>query len=200
MPIRETSTAPRATATAWTLNGSAVPSVKNRAPSAGPTSWLTVTKPAISRALAMPRSALSTSIGASVPDVVSAKTSAVPSRNIATMTRPMPTWPVTMTTQRADQHDGAGGVHGHHQHPAVEPVGQRPGDEPEQQPRELEGDRRAGHEERVVGLRGDEQRAGGHHQAVAEVARPRRGEQPAEAPPHPGGDHGLDESPHEGSG
>ena len=52
------------------------------------------------RALAMPRSAFSTSIGVSVPVVASANTSAVPSTNIATSTSQMETCPVTMTTHR----------------------------------------------------------------------------------------------------
>ncbi len=76
-----------------------MPTAKRKAPSAGPISWLTVTNPAIMRALAMPRSAFSTSIGASVPDVASAKTSAVPSTNSVTITSQMSTCPVTMTTQ-----------------------------------------------------------------------------------------------------
>ena len=54
-------------------------------------SWLTVTKPAMIRALAMPRSRFSTSIGVSVPVVASAKTSAVPTANIVIITNQMST-------------------------------------------------------------------------------------------------------------
>ena len=75
-----------------------MPTVNRSAPIAGPISWLTVTKPAMIRALAMPRSAFSTSIGASVPVVASAKTSAVPSTNSVAITSQMSTSPVTMTT------------------------------------------------------------------------------------------------------
>ncbi len=75
-----------------------MPTANRNAPTAGPMSWLTVTKPAMIRALAMPRSAFSTSIGVSVPVVTSAKTSAVPSANIATRTNVMSTCPVTITT------------------------------------------------------------------------------------------------------
>ena len=100
VPIRLTSTAPSATQVAWRTNGTAIPTENRNAPSAGPMSWLTVTKPAMSRALAMPRSGFSTSIGVRVPVVASAKTSAVPRANIVTSTNQMLTCPVTMTTQR----------------------------------------------------------------------------------------------------
>ena len=63
-----------------------MPAAKSAAPTAGPTSWFIVIPAVISRALPMPRSALSTTIGSSVWLVVSAKTSAVPSRNIVTRT------------------------------------------------------------------------------------------------------------------
>ena len=55
-----------------------MPAAKITAPTAGPMSWLVVRKPNWIRALAMPRSGLSTSIGSSVPVVESAKTSATP--------------------------------------------------------------------------------------------------------------------------
>ena len=81
------------------MNGSAVAVVKSSAPTAGPTSWLAVTAPAMMREFAMPRSRLSTSIGTSVPPVASANTSAVPSARSAASTTAMLTCPVTITVQ-----------------------------------------------------------------------------------------------------
>ena len=56
-PIRDTSSAPAPTSTACVANGSARPSANRPAPIGGPTSWLAVIWPTISRALPMPRSA-----------------------------------------------------------------------------------------------------------------------------------------------
>ena len=76
--IRATRTTLRPTQATCTTNGHTMPAANRNAPSGGPTSWLAVRKPACSRAFPMPRSALSTSIGSSVPVVVSANTSATP--------------------------------------------------------------------------------------------------------------------------
>ena len=54
------------------------------------------------------------------------------------------------------------------------------------------------HQERVVGLRGDQQRPGRDHDAVAGVGHPRRRHQPAEARPHAGRGHGFQQTPHKG--
>ena len=97
---RDTSTAPSATNRAWARNGQAIPAANRAAPIGGPASWLAVMKPAISRALPIGRSARSTTIGSKVWEVVSAKVSAVPSRNIATRTTAMLTWPVTIEAYR----------------------------------------------------------------------------------------------------
>ena len=125
VPMRETRTTPRATQTVWIMNGSAMPAAKITAPSAGPTSWLAVRKPTWMRALAIPRSGLSTSIGSRVPVEESAKTSASPTRNIAAMTSQMLTCPVRITTHSPASTTRPGAVHRHHQHPPVEAVGHR---------------------------------------------------------------------------
>jgi hypothetical protein len=75
-----------------------VPVAKSAAPIGGPANWFTVTRPAIRRELAIPRSALSTSIGTNVLDAVSANVSAVPNRNMTTSTTAMFTQPVTIVT------------------------------------------------------------------------------------------------------
>lgn len=76
--IRPTSTTASATHTTWTTNGQTIPSAKRKAPTGGPSSWLAVRKPAWSRALPVPRSRGSTSIGSRVWDAESANTSATP--------------------------------------------------------------------------------------------------------------------------
>ena len=98
--IRDTRTTPSTTHTVWIRNGYAMPAAKITAPSAGPTRWLAVRKPTWMRALATPRSGLSTSIGTSVFVAESANTSASPTRNIATMTNQMLTCSVTITMHR----------------------------------------------------------------------------------------------------
>lgn len=97
VPIRETSTTPRATQTVCTRNGHTIALANRSAPNAGPTSWLRVMKPVWMRTLAMPRSAFATSIGVRVIVAVSANTSAVASAKSATSTSQMLTWPVTTT-------------------------------------------------------------------------------------------------------
>ena len=194
--IRETSQAPSATQTAWITNGNAIPSANSAAPIGGPTIWLAVIIPAMIRALPMPRSRFSTTIGSSVLVVVSAKTSAVPSRNIAPSTTAMLTTPVTMVAASAASTSGPGGVHRDDQHPAVEPVGQRAGVQAEEQPRQPLQQDRQGDQERGVGLGGDQQRAGRERQAVADVGDPRRGQQPSEVPAQAGRSDGFDDPIH----
>ena len=63
------------------MNGHGEPTANSAAPIGGPASWLKVTSPVSTRALAVARSPRWTSIGASVWVVVSANTSAVDSRN-----------------------------------------------------------------------------------------------------------------------
>lgn len=79
------------------------------------------------------------------------------------------------------QHGGPGEVDAHHEEAPVEAVRQGSGVQPEEQRRQPLEQRRQGDHERVAGLRGDQQRAGGQGQAVAQVAHPGRGEQPAES-------------------
>jgi hypothetical protein len=78
--------------------------------------------------------------------------------------------------------------------PAIHAVGQDAGVQPEQQPRQpLEQPARR-HEQRVLGLRGDQQRTGRQADPVAEVADPRRADEPAEGGPHAGGEQRLERS------
>jgi len=93
--MRETSSAPSTTNTACAKKGHALPAAKRPAPTAGPTSWFIVSPAAIIRALPMPRSRFSTTIGSSVWTAVSAKTSAVPSANMVARTTPMFALPVS---------------------------------------------------------------------------------------------------------
>ena len=93
--IRDINTAPPAQVIACAIDGHTIPAANRNAPSGGPTSWLSVIRPTLMRALATPRSRLSTIIGSSVPVVMSANVSAVPSRNIAASTMP------TLTTSVA---------------------------------------------------------------------------------------------------
>ena len=98
--MREMRTAPSAMHTACTRKGHAVPAANSTAPTAGPTRLFMVSEPAEMRALPMPRSAFDTTIGSRVPVVVSANTSAVPSRNIVTRTTATFTEPVTSIAVR----------------------------------------------------------------------------------------------------
>ena len=179
---------------AWAANGQARPSANSSAPIGGPTSWLSVTKPVMQPGVGDAEVVAATSIGSSVEVVVSANTSAVPSRNIAASTtrdgdrRPVtivPTSTASTTTRQQVGHDDDPA--------AVEPVGEharRTG-------------RRAGRAGTAApprarpgtgrGLRGDQQRTGGDRHAVAEVADPGRGEQPAEPGAEAGRQHGLDD-------
>ena len=193
---RETSSAPSATSTAWVTNGRAIPAAKSAAPIGGPASWLTVMKPVWSREFAIARSSRGTSIGSSVWEVLSAKTSAVPRRKSATSTTAIETVPVTtvvairtsttartrstVTTmsRRSSRSEMA---------PACSPKSS--GGQPLQQGRERD-------QEGVVGLRGHEQRTGRDRDAVAEVRDPRRGEQPPEPRSQALRDDGFEEAAH----
>ena len=98
--MRESSSALRARRTASVTNGQAVPATKRAAPTAGPTISFMTSVPVISRALPTPRSARPTTIGSSVPRVVSAKTSATPRTKRAARTATMPTSPASRAVAR----------------------------------------------------------------------------------------------------
>ena len=97
---RDTSRAPSPTSSACAANGTATPTTNSRAPRGGPASWFMVTKPVCSRALARARSWCATSIGSRVAEAVSAKTSAVPSRNSAASTTAIDTVSVARDSAR----------------------------------------------------------------------------------------------------
>ncbi|HVH24342.1 MAG TPA: hypothetical protein VNA11_17985, partial [Pseudonocardia sp.] len=184
--ILEINSTPNASSATWATNGQAAPARNSAAPIGGPASWLPTIRPALSRALAMPRSGLATSIGSSVVLMVSATVSAVPSRNIAVSTTGTPTRPVavlatstasTTTPKRVGQHDQGSTVH---------PIRQHPGEQPEQQAGQSLQQPGRGHQDRIRGLRGDQQRAGGHRDAVADVGGPGGAEQPPVVRAQPG--------------
>ena len=81
--------------------------------------------------------------------------------------------------QAPDDHR-AQAVRQHDEPPPVVMVGDGPGQQAEQQPRQELHHRAAGHQQRRRGQRGDQQRRGRQGDAVADVARPRRRQQPAE--------------------
>ena len=99
----------------------------------------------------------------------------------------MLTAPVAIAAARTAEDQRPGEVQEDRDHPPVEAVrgGTRP-DAEEQRRRDLR-EVGHGHEEGVVRLRGDEQRAGGERDAVAEVAEQGRREEPPEAPTEPRG-------------
>ena len=84
-----------------------------------------------------------------------------------------------------DENGGPCQVDRQHDETPVQPVGQGPGDQPEQQRRQPLHRRRERHEKRVSRQRSDEQRASGERDAIAEVRRPRRGQQPPKPDPQP---------------
>ena len=92
--IRATSSTAAPTSRAWPTTGHTAPAANSAAPSGGPASWFTVMKPVCSRAFATARSSRATSIGRKVWAALSAKISAVPSRNSAASTTPMVACPV----------------------------------------------------------------------------------------------------------
>ena len=98
---RETSRIARDAVTAWTANGQAMPAANKNAPIGGPASWFAVTKPAMSRAWPIARSALGITIGRSVWLAESANTSATPRANMTARTRKTFTTSVTMNVHSA---------------------------------------------------------------------------------------------------
>jgi hypothetical protein len=100
--------------------------------------------------------------------------------------------------RRGDQRQDAGANHvdGDDEHPPVQPVGQRAGKQAEEQRRQPLDEGGQGHEKRVTGLRGDEQRPGGDRDPVAEVADPGRPEEPPESDAQPLRSHGGDDAAH----
>jgi hypothetical protein len=96
-----------------------------------------------------------------------------------------------------DQDATTGQVHADEQLPAVDAVGEDARLQAEDQPRQPMQQGAEGAEERVLGLAGDQQWAGRESDAVAEVAHSGRPHQPTERRAHPGGQHRLDQSPHE---
>ena len=153
-------------------------------------------KPVTRRALPIARSSRATSIGSRVLDVLSANTSAVATRKSATSTTRTETCPVTMEATSTSRTSGPRHVHGHHEQPAVQPVGQGAGVQPEDQRRQPLDGRRQRHQERVVRLGGHQQGARGQRDAVAEVARPRGREQPPKARAETPRDQGVDDPAH----
>jgi hypothetical protein len=79
----DTITAPASSRTALSVNGSAMPSPNSNAPTGGPASWLPTTLEPCSRAFARPSPVLGTTTAIATVFALSAKVSAVPSRNNA---------------------------------------------------------------------------------------------------------------------
>jgi len=94
---RDTSSSPAAMRMVLVANGQDRPAAKSTAPIAGPVSLFSVMRPARTRALAIARSSRRTSIGVSVPVVLSTNTSAVASSASVSSTTGTDTRPVTNT-------------------------------------------------------------------------------------------------------
>ena len=92
--------------------------------------------------------------------------------------------------------DGSGDVEDDRDRAPVQPVRGRPGPQAEDQRRRDLDEVRHRDEERVARLRGDEQRARGERDPVAEVAEDRGREQPAEALSEPRGSDRFDQRGH----
>ena len=90
------------------------------------------------------------------------------------------------------QDHGSDHVDGGDDPPAVVAVGDDAGEHPEQQRRQRLAEQRQRDQERVLRQRGDEERAGGERDPVADVGHGRGGEQPAEAPAESRRGDGLD--------
>lgn len=90
------------------------------------------------------------------------------------------------------EHHGPERVGDHHDPAPVEPVGEHPGVEAEHQRRRPAQQGGQRDQERVPGQRGDQQRAGGGRDAVAEIGHQRRHQQPAVRRPEPRRHHTLD--------
>ena len=146
--IRLTSSAPAATSTAWPTNGTPCRSRTAPRRCGGPTSWLSVMNPAWIRELASTRSSRCTSIGSSVCDALSAKTSAVAEHEEGDEDDRDRDGAGDDRGGDHGQHDGAQHVDGHDDQPPVEAVGQRPGVQAEQQRRQPLDQRRQRDEER----------------------------------------------------
>ena len=95
---------------------------------------------------------MSTTIGSSVWLVVSTKTSAVPSRNMATRTTGTFTAPVSSAAVRTTSTSGAHQVDRDDERLAVHAVGEDPGIEPEDEPRQALEQPGQRDEQRVGGL------------------------------------------------
>ena len=129
------------------------PAANSAAPIGGPASWLTVMKPVMQPGVAereVLRGRRASAAACSV--VLSANTSAVPSRNIATSTTAMETVPVT-TAQREQRRAPRPGSRStvDDDQPAVEPVGERAGVQAEEQRRQPLQQRRQRDQERRRG-------------------------------------------------
>ena len=120
-------------------------------PAAGPTSWLTVTNPAMIRLFASARSSRRTSIGTRVPEALSANVSAVPRTNMAVSTSTIEATSVSTAAASSSRTSAAERVDDDHQPPPVQPVRHRTGPEPEQQRRQPLEQRGQRDDERVVG-------------------------------------------------
>ena len=104
--------------------------------------------------------------------MLSTNTSAVPSRNSATSTTAIETVSVTIVPTMTQHHGRADRSTVIDQDLAVQPVGEDAGPEAEQERRQPLRECCQRDQERVVRLRGHQQRAGGDGEAVAEVAHP----------------------------
>ena len=164
-----------------TENGQAVPAANRAAPTEARASWLTVTKPVWIRALASGEVlALHQHRQQGLRGVVSehlGRAEQEERRRARRRSRPIPVHDRygddargRTRASRVDRHDRAAG-----------PAG-RTAPRPTARTAAAAATGRAprGHEEGVVRLGGDEQRPGGEREAVAEVADPRRPQQPAE--------------------
>ena len=171
---RETSTAPSTKQTAFVANGSAMPTANRKAPIGGATSWF------VSRnAPCMPR------VGdAEVLASHHARQERAAGRVGEGLGRAEDEQrdqddgdadgPAHDRGDEDDQHDGPTEVDDDDHAPPVEAVRGGAAEDAEQQDRQVLAQDRHRDQERVAGLRGDEQRAGGEHDAVADVVDDRR--------------------------
>ena len=124
---------------------------------------------------------------------MSANVSPTPSRNIAASTTAMFTSSGDDGADQDGDDDHAAQVGDCDQPAAVDPVGDDPGEQAEEEEREVLQDRGERDQERVTRLRGDEERTGRDLEAVGDVADPARAEQPAERGAQPSRHHRLDQ-------
>ena len=154
--------------------------------SAVPTNWLAVTRPAISRLLAIPRSALlhhhrEQRRGGGVGERLGDSEEEHRDQHDDDVDPPGPD-----RDRQTGQHRRPQQVDDDHDPPAVETVGDGAGVQAEQEERQPLQQQRHRHQLWVAGLGGDEQRTGGDLEAVAEVGHPRRPQQPPEVAAEPG--------------